>query len=116
MLLVQVDLDSLVKRLPVAYQHALFSSWLVSHFIYNYSINTTAMNLLHFCKGLAVKSPSLTPPTHLTLTILGFNAFEKQGEQDSPCWSKDRSIFKVPTLSLAPRVTCLSSLSSILCS
>src|SRR5260370_32519695 len=89
MLLAQVDLDSLVKRLPVAYQCALFSSWLVLHFIYNYDINATAVNLLHFCKSLAAKSLSLTPPTHLTLTILGFNAFEKQGEQDSPCWSED---------------------------
>jgi len=55
-LLAQVNLDTLMERLPVPYQRALFSSWLASHFIYTYGIDATAVNFLHFCKSLTVSS------------------------------------------------------------
>ncbi|GJE97674.1 NAD-specific glutamate dehydrogenase [Phanerochaete sordida] len=49
----KVGLDTLLQRLPEAYQRALFSSWVASHFIYKYGVNGTAVDFFHFARDLA---------------------------------------------------------------
>ncbi|KDR82436.1 hypothetical protein GALMADRAFT_237757 [Galerina marginata CBS 339.88] len=49
----QVGLETLLKRLPEAYQKALFSSWVASHFIYKYGVNGSSVDFFHFARGLA---------------------------------------------------------------
>ncbi|KAF4577409.1 NAD-dependent glutamate dehydrogenase [Pleurotus pulmonarius] len=49
----QVGLDVLMKRLPEAYQRALFSSWVSSHFIYKYGVNASSVDFFHFARDLA---------------------------------------------------------------
>ncbi|PPQ75710.1 hypothetical protein CVT26_000951 [Gymnopilus dilepis] len=49
----QVGLETLLKRLPEAYQRALFSSWVASHFIYKYGVNASSVDFFHFARDLA---------------------------------------------------------------
>ncbi|KAH9480250.1 NAD-specific glutamate dehydrogenase [Psilocybe cubensis] len=49
----QVGLETLLKRLPEAYQRALFSSWVASHFIYKYGVNGSSVDFFHFARDLA---------------------------------------------------------------
>ncbi|KAI0694831.1 Glutamate/Leucine/Phenylalanine/Valine dehydrogenase-domain-containing protein [Earliella scabrosa] len=49
----KVGLDTLLKRLPVTYQRALFSSWVASHFIYKYGVNASSVDFFHFACELA---------------------------------------------------------------
>lgn len=49
----QVGLDTLLERLPEAYQRALFSSWTASHFIYKYGVNGSNVDFFHFARDLA---------------------------------------------------------------
>ncbi|KAL4080785.1 NADH-dependent glutamate dehydrogenase [Scleroderma citrinum] len=49
----QVGLDTLLERLPEAYQRALFSSWAASHFIYKYGVNGSNVDFFHFARDLA---------------------------------------------------------------
>jgi glutamate dehydrogenase len=49
----QVGLDALLERLPVQYQRALFSSWVSSHFIYKYGVNSSTIDFFHFARDLA---------------------------------------------------------------
>jgi glutamate dehydrogenase len=48
-----IGLDKLLVRLPEAYQRALFSSWVASHFIYKYGVNGSSVDFFHFAKDLA---------------------------------------------------------------
>ncbi|KIY46227.1 NADH-dependent glutamate dehydrogenase [Fistulina hepatica ATCC 64428] len=52
-LVTQIGLETLLKRLPDAYQRALFSSWVASHFIYKYGVNGSSVDFFHFARGLA---------------------------------------------------------------
>ncbi|KIM52317.1 hypothetical protein SCLCIDRAFT_32751 [Scleroderma citrinum Foug A] len=49
----QIGLDTLLERLPEAYQRALFSSWTASHFIYKYGVNGSNVDFFHFARDLA---------------------------------------------------------------
>ncbi|KAG0704865.1 NADH-dependent glutamate dehydrogenase [Suillus ampliporus] len=49
----QVGLDILLERLPEAYQRALFSSWVASHFIYKYGVHSSTIDFFHFARDLA---------------------------------------------------------------
>jgi len=49
----QVGLDTLLERLPEPYQLALFSSWVASHFVYKYGVNSSAVDFFHFARDLA---------------------------------------------------------------
>ncbi|KAG1751101.1 NADH-dependent glutamate dehydrogenase [Suillus lakei] len=49
----QVGLDTLLERLPESYQRALFSSWVSSHFIYRYGVNSSTIDFFHFARDLA---------------------------------------------------------------
>ncbi|KIK48084.1 hypothetical protein CY34DRAFT_798722 [Suillus luteus UH-Slu-Lm8-n1] len=49
----QVGLDALLERLPETYQRALFSSWVASHFIYKYGVNSSSVDFFHFARDLA---------------------------------------------------------------
>ncbi|KAF9533182.1 NAD-specific glutamate dehydrogenase [Crepidotus variabilis] len=49
----QIGLETLLKRLPEAYQRALFSSWVASHFIYKYGVNGSSVDFFHFARELA---------------------------------------------------------------
>ncbi|KAF8882033.1 NADH-dependent glutamate dehydrogenase [Gymnopilus junonius] len=49
----KVGLETLLKRLPEAYQRALFSSWVASHFIYKYGVNGSSVDFFHFARDLA---------------------------------------------------------------
>ncbi|KAF8817116.1 NAD-specific glutamate dehydrogenase [Phlegmacium glaucopus] len=51
-----VGLDTLLKRLPEAYQRALFSSWVASHFIYKYGVSGSSVDFFHFARGLATSA------------------------------------------------------------
>jgi len=49
----KIGLESLLTRLPEAYQRALFSSWVASHFIYKYGVNGSSVDFFHFARELA---------------------------------------------------------------
>ncbi|KAG1869058.1 Glutamate/Leucine/Phenylalanine/Valine dehydrogenase-domain-containing protein [Suillus subalutaceus] len=49
----QVGLDTLLERLPESYQRALFSSWVSSHFIYKYGVNSSTIDFFHFARDLS---------------------------------------------------------------
>ncbi|KAG2354643.1 NADH-dependent glutamate dehydrogenase [Suillus spraguei] len=49
----QVGLDALLERLPETYQRALFSSWVASHYIYKYGVNSSSVDFFHFARDLA---------------------------------------------------------------
>ncbi|KAJ7465158.1 NAD-specific glutamate dehydrogenase [Mycena latifolia] len=49
----KVGLKTLLERLPEAYQRALFSSWVASHFIYKYGVNGSSVDFFHFARDLA---------------------------------------------------------------
>ncbi|KAH9932722.1 NAD-dependent glutamate dehydrogenase [Epithele typhae] len=49
----EVGLETLMQRLPVTYQRALFSSWVSSHFIYKYGVNASSVDFFHFARELA---------------------------------------------------------------
>ncbi|KIY69289.1 NADH-dependent glutamate dehydrogenase [Cylindrobasidium torrendii FP15055 ss-10] len=49
----KVGLDVLLTRLPEAYQRALFSSWVASHFIYKYGVNASSVDFFHFARDLS---------------------------------------------------------------
>ncbi|KAJ7727382.1 NADH-dependent glutamate dehydrogenase [Mycena metata] len=51
----EVGLKTLIERLPEAYQRALFSSWVASHFIYKYGVNGSSVDFFHFARDLAQK-------------------------------------------------------------
>ncbi|KAJ6584511.1 NAD-dependent glutamate dehydrogenase [Mycena capillaripes] len=54
----EVGLEVLMERLPEAYQRALFSSWVASHFrtqIYKYGVNGSSVDFFHFARDLASK-------------------------------------------------------------
>ncbi|KAE9383813.1 NAD(P)-binding protein [Gymnopus androsaceus JB14] len=46
----KIGLETLLKRLPEAYQRALFSSWAASHFIYKYA---SSVDFFHFVRDLS---------------------------------------------------------------
>jgi len=48
-----LGLEKLLTRLPEAYQRALFSSWVASHYIYKYGVNGSSVDFFHFAKDLA---------------------------------------------------------------
>ncbi|CAL1713559.1 unnamed protein product [Somion occarium] len=50
----ELGLDTFLDRLPEAYQRALFSSWVASHFIYKYGVNGSSVDFFHFARDLAV--------------------------------------------------------------
>jgi glutamate dehydrogenase len=52
----QIGLNTLLKRLPEAYQRALFSSWVASHFIYKYGVNASSVDFFHFARDLSLPS------------------------------------------------------------
>ncbi|KAK2465299.1 hypothetical protein APHAL10511_002653 [Amanita phalloides] len=52
-LLSKIGLDTLLERLPIAYQRALFSSWVASHFIYKYGVNASSVDFFHFARDLS---------------------------------------------------------------
>ena len=67
----QVGLDTLLERLPVPYQRALFSSWVASHYVsmrpvsstyfsddfalqlYKYGVSSSSVDFFHFARDLA---------------------------------------------------------------
>ncbi|KAE9390239.1 NAD(P)-binding protein [Gymnopus androsaceus JB14] len=49
----KIGLETLLKRLPEAYQRALFSSWAASHFIYKYGVNASSVDFFHFARDLS---------------------------------------------------------------
>ncbi|CAK5284434.1 unnamed protein product [Mycena citricolor] len=51
----KIGLEVVLKRLPEAYQRALFSSWVASHFIYKYGVNGSSVDFFHFARDLAIK-------------------------------------------------------------
>jgi len=51
-----VGLETLLQRLPEAYQRALFSSWVASHFIYKYGVNGSSVDFFHFARDLSGSS------------------------------------------------------------
>jgi len=48
----QVGLETLMKRLPEAYQRALFSSWVAAHFIYKYGPAGSNVDFFNFARTL----------------------------------------------------------------
>jgi len=48
----KVGLDTLLQRLPEPYQRALFSSWVASHYIYEYGTVASAVDFYHFIRAL----------------------------------------------------------------
>ncbi|KAG8907902.1 NAD-dependent glutamate dehydrogenase [Tulasnella sp. 403] len=48
----QVGLETLMQRLPEMYQRALFSSWVASHYIYEYGTTATPVDFYHFIRAL----------------------------------------------------------------
>ncbi|KAE9390235.1 NAD(P)-binding protein [Gymnopus androsaceus JB14] len=53
MLVEKIGLETLLKRLPEAYQRALFSSWVASHFLYKYGVNASSVDFFHFARDLS---------------------------------------------------------------
>ncbi|KAE9391665.1 NAD-specific glutamate dehydrogenase [Gymnopus androsaceus JB14] len=49
----KIGLETLLKRLPEAYQRALFSSWVASHFLYKYGVNASSVDFFHFARDLS---------------------------------------------------------------
>jgi len=49
----QVGLDTILERLPVTYQRALFSSWVASHFIYKFGVNSSTIDFFYFARDLS---------------------------------------------------------------
>ncbi|OAX40431.1 NAD-specific glutamate dehydrogenase [Rhizopogon vinicolor AM-OR11-026] len=49
----QVGLDTILERLPETYQRALFSSWVASHFIYKYGVNSSTIDFFYFARDLS---------------------------------------------------------------
>ncbi|KAE9384569.1 hypothetical protein BT96DRAFT_1007941 [Gymnopus androsaceus JB14] len=43
----KIRLETLLRWLPEAYQRALFSSWVASHFIYTYGVNALSVEFFH---------------------------------------------------------------------
>ncbi|KZS93784.1 NAD-specific glutamate dehydrogenase [Sistotremastrum niveocremeum HHB9708] len=48
----EVGLDELLTRLPEPYQRALFSSWVASHYIYQYGVVASSVDFFHFIRAL----------------------------------------------------------------
>jgi glutamate dehydrogenase len=49
----QVGLETLLQRLPIAYQKALFSSWVAAHFIYRFGVEGSSVDFFKFARALA---------------------------------------------------------------
>ncbi|KAE9389553.1 NAD(P)-binding protein [Gymnopus androsaceus JB14] len=49
----KIGLETLLKRLLEAYQRALFSSWVASHFLYKYGVNAASVDFFHFARDLS---------------------------------------------------------------
>lgn len=49
----EVGLETLMKRLPEAYQRALFSSWVSSNFVYKYGVIASSVDFFHFARDLS---------------------------------------------------------------
>ncbi|KAI0031181.1 NADH-dependent glutamate dehydrogenase [Vararia minispora EC-137] len=49
----KVGIEELERRLPEAYQRALFSVWVASHFIYKYGVQASSVDFFHFARDLA---------------------------------------------------------------
>jgi len=49
----KIGLETLLQRLPEAYQRALFSSWVAAHFIYQFGVNGSSVDFFHFARDLA---------------------------------------------------------------
>ncbi|KAE9383352.1 NAD(P)-binding protein [Gymnopus androsaceus JB14] len=49
----KIGLETLLKRLPEAYQRALFFSWVASHFLYKYGVNASSVDFFHFARDLS---------------------------------------------------------------
>lgn len=49
----KIGLEKLLERLPEPYQRALFSSWVASHFIYQYGVNGSSVDFFRFARGLS---------------------------------------------------------------
>jgi len=52
-LVAKIGLDTVLERLPITYQKALFSSWVASHFMYKYGVNASSVDFFHFARDLA---------------------------------------------------------------
>ncbi|GAA5886833.1 hypothetical protein JCM6882_005904 [Rhodosporidiobolus microsporus] len=48
----KIGLDTLLQRLPTAYAHALFSSYVAAHFIYSYGIDPSPIDFHYFLTSL----------------------------------------------------------------
>ncbi|KAH9992881.1 NAD-specific glutamate dehydrogenase [Russula vinacea] len=48
----KIGLDTLIKRIPMPHQRALFSSWVSSHFIYKYGVQASSVDFFHFARDL----------------------------------------------------------------
>ena len=60
----QVGLDTLMTRLPEAYQRALFSSWVAAHYIYEYGTQATPVDSITlFGSWRSRRAPSATERT-----------------------------------------------------
>ncbi|KAM6494297.1 NADH-dependent glutamate dehydrogenase [Amanita muscaria] len=49
----KIGLDTVLERLPLTYQKAMFSSWVASHFMYKYGVNASSVDFFHFARDLA---------------------------------------------------------------
>ncbi|KAF8631018.1 hypothetical protein AX15_002629 [Amanita polypyramis BW_CC] len=52
-LLDKIGLETVLERLPVSYQRALFSSYVASHFIYKHGVNASSVDFFHFARHLS---------------------------------------------------------------
>lgn len=52
-LIEEVGFDTLLSRLPSAYSHSIFSSYVASRFVYRYGINSSPIEFHYFLQSLA---------------------------------------------------------------
>ncbi len=52
-LIEKIGIDEVLKRVPENYLQAIFSSWLASHFIYQYGLHADEINFYNFLKSLS---------------------------------------------------------------
>lgn len=48
----EVGLDTLISRLPPAYAHSIFASFVSSRFIYQYGLDNSPVDFHYFVAGL----------------------------------------------------------------
>ncbi|GAA5857143.1 hypothetical protein JCM3766R1_004684, partial [Sporobolomyces carnicolor] len=54
----EVGFDALVSRLPAAYAHSIFSSYVASKFVYSYGIDSSPIDFHYFLQSLAESAAS----------------------------------------------------------